>query len=218
MKPGDRLLQAEIVLPDKTVLVAAEALLIFVPLPGEDAEVLILSQPDDTRIPVRVLQGAEPGSKPGELGIVSVDSDASGHVVVRGTGAAGQKVRLYLDDEYRGQVSVGKDGRWALTLDAVLSASRHTLRVDRISADARQVEERVETTFEPPGALSEDGDRVVIVRPGNSLWTLARQVYGSGWRYTVLFDANRDQIRDPDLIYPGQKLRAPPSDEAGKDP
>ena len=42
-----------------------------------------------------------------------------------------------------------------------------------------------------------------IVR-GDNLWQISRRTYGDGKRYTVIYDANRDQIRDPDLIYPGQ--------------
>ncbi len=53
----------------------------------------------------------------------------------------------------------------------------------------------------------------VVVQPGNSLWRIARRSYGSGWDYTVIYEANREQIRNPDLIYPGQvfALPAPPT-------
>lgn len=39
---------------------------------------------------------------------------------------------------------------------------------------------------------------------GDNLWQISRRTYGNGQRYTVIYDANQDQIRDPDLIYPGQ--------------
>ena len=48
-----------------------------------------------------------------------------------------------------------------------------------------------------------------IIRSGDNLWTIARRVYGSGYRYTQIYGANRDQIRDPDLIYPGQVFELP---------
>ncbi|SEP07250.1 Nucleoid-associated protein YgaU, contains BON and LysM domains [Methylobacterium sp. ap11] len=47
-----------------------------------------------------------------------------------------------------------------------------------------------------------------IVR-GDSLWRISRRAYGEGDRYTVIYDANQDQIRDPDLIYPGQVFVLP---------
>ena len=49
----------------------------------------------------------------------------------------------------------------------------------------------------------------VVVQPGNSLWRLARRVYGQGLRFTVIYEANRAAIRDPDLIYPGQIFSVP---------
>lgn len=42
------------------------------------------------------------------------------------------------------------------------------------------------------------------VRRGDSLWRISRSTYGKGSRYPVIFGANRNQIRNPNLIYPGQ--------------
>ncbi|MCJ2053334.1 LysM peptidoglycan-binding domain-containing protein [Methylobacterium sp. J-070] len=39
---------------------------------------------------------------------------------------------------------------------------------------------------------------------GDNLWRISQRTYGRGERYTVIYDANQSQIRDPDLIYPGQ--------------
>ena len=50
---------------------------------------------------------------------------------------------------------------------------------------------------------------VAFVQPGNSLWRIARRTLGQGLRYTVIYEANRDQIRDPNLIYPGQVFLIP---------
>jgi len=62
----------------------------------------------------------------------------------------------------------------------------------------------------------QDGDRVVtgraIIRSGDNLWTIARRVYGAGIRYTQIYQANAGQIRDPDLIYPGQVFDLPETD------
>ncbi len=53
----------------------------------------------------------------------------------------------------------------------------------------------------------------VIIQPGDNLWTIARHIYGRGIRYTIIYEANRDQIRDPDLIYPGQVFATPKAQE-----
>ncbi|MCS6757919.1 MAG: LysM peptidoglycan-binding domain-containing protein, partial [Candidatus Devosia euplotis] len=50
-----------------------------------------------------------------------------------------------------------------------------------------------------------------IIRRGDNLWTIARRVYGEGVKYPTLYQANTDQIRDPDRIYPGQVFNLPES-------
>ncbi|MGV7032616.1 LysM peptidoglycan-binding domain-containing protein [Methylobacterium symbioticum] len=52
------------------------------------------------------------------------------------------------------------------------------------------------------------------IERGNSLWQISRRAYGRGNRYTVIYDANQEQIRDPDLIYPGQ-IFVLPDDKTG---
>ena len=49
----------------------------------------------------------------------------------------------------------------------------------------------------------------VTVQPGFTLWGIAQERYGDGVLYVQVFEANRDKIRDPDLIYPGQVFSVP---------
>ncbi len=49
----------------------------------------------------------------------------------------------------------------------------------------------------------------IVIQPGNNLWRISRVIYGSGVNYTVIYEANKDFIRDPDLIYPGQIFKTP---------
>ena len=48
-----------------------------------------------------------------------------------------------------------------------------------------------------------------VVSRGDSLWRISRITYGDGARYALLYRANRDRIRHPNLIYPGQTLVLP---------
>lgn len=52
------------------------------------------------------------------------------------------------------------------------------------------------------------------VKKGDNLWKIAEKAYGKGKgpKYTVIFEANKPMLKDPDLIYPGQMLRIPPLD------
>lgn len=48
-----------------------------------------------------------------------------------------------------------------------------------------------------------------IVSRGDNLWRISQRIYGEGVRYTVIYGANQDQIRNPNLIYPGQVFVLP---------
>ena len=63
-----------------------------------------------------------------------------------------------------------------------------------------------EPAAEAPAAPAQ---RTYTVAPGDSLSAIAERVYGSASAWPQIFEANRDQIANPDLIYPGQTLRLP---------
>jgi nucleoid-associated protein YgaU len=48
-----------------------------------------------------------------------------------------------------------------------------------------------------------------VISPGDSLWRISRITYGDGARYVIVYRANQDKIRDPNLIHPGQILVLP---------
>jgi len=66
------------------------------------------------------------------------------------------------------------------------------------------------TEADSPARPGEPARRqAIVVRRGDTLWHIAEQVYGSGVRYTQIFRSNRDQIRNPHRIYPGQRFDLP---------
>jgi nucleoid-associated protein YgaU len=56
-----------------------------------------------------------------------------------------------------------------------------------------------------------DQDRSYTVQSGDSLSKIAKHVYGDANKWHAIFDANRDKIKNPDLIHPGQVLTLPPN-------
>lgn len=56
----------------------------------------------------------------------------------------------------------------------------------------------------PPSVAVIPEIRTTTIVQGDNLWRISRKVYGQGIRYTWIYDANTDQIRNPNLIYPGQ--------------
>ena len=61
----------------------------------------------------------------------------------------------------------------------------------------------------PPPPPNPPPPRTHLVVRGDTLWAIARHFYGSGAAWPRIFDANRNQIRDPHWIYPGQKFVIP---------
>jgi len=72
-------------------------------------------------------------------------------------------------------------------------------------------EEIVEYTQESIQETIEQAPEVSYyeIQKGDSLWKIAAKFYGDGTKHTQLFEENREVIRDPDKIFPGQKIRIP---------
>lgn len=149
------------------------------------------------------------------LRIETIDIQEDGGVIISGAAEADQDVRLYLDNVFTADVKANADGRWVLALDALEATTGEDilLRVDQVITDG-QVTLRIEQRFDPQtGEKFGRLERAVEVQPGNNLWAIARKIYGSGWRYAFIFQANAAQIRDPNLIYPGQVFALPAAQE-----
>lgn len=144
------------------------------------------------------------------LSLETVDYGDGGVPVFSGRSLPRVDVRLYLDGKFIGSVRANDSGRWLVPLSTgELGSESHMIRLDQIIGDG-QVQLRVEQPFDvgqPIDPAKASGG--VFVKPGNTLWQIARQLYGSGVRYTLIFRENSEQIRDPDLIYPGQIFKLP---------
>ena len=62
---------------------------------------------------------------------------------------------------------------------------------------------------EPAPAVNPKSNGTHVVQSGDTLWAIAKKYYGNGNQYTKIFNANKDKIKNPNLIYPGQKLVIP---------
>ena len=56
-----------------------------------------------------------------------------------------------------------------------------------------------------------DQQRTITVQPGDSLSKIAKREYGDADKWHAIYEANRDKIKNPDLIHPGQVLTLPPN-------
>ncbi|SFI68568.1 LysM peptidoglycan-binding domain-containing protein [Albimonas pacifica] len=184
--------------------------------PGAAAEATVADAPDAPPVLLRTSStGGVSVLDPAALGPasgVTLDAltyTARGEVHLAGRGTAGRTARIYADDRAQADAPIDGQGTWTATLASLTEPGRYTLRVDEID-DAGRVASRIESPFlrEPPEALAALPDQVVV-QPGHSLWAIAHARYGSGTRYALIYGANRERIRDPDLIYPGQVFDLP---------
>ena len=72
--------------------------------------------------------------------------------------------------------------------------------------DFSNVQSGSSSTAPSPGGSTA---QTYVVKKGDSLSKIAKHAYGNANEWRKIFEANRDQIEDPDLIQPGQKLKIP---------
>ncbi len=152
----------------------------------------------------------------GNIALDTITYSDAGDVRLAGRAQTeGASVQVYLDNRSVGKLLVDDQGRWRGDIDDI-DTGIYTLRVDELN-QAGEVISRVETPFkrESPEALARatenyDGPiKEVTVQEGATLWAIARERYGDPTLYLRVVEANRDTIRDPDLIYPGQVFNLP---------
>ena len=66
-----------------------------------------------------------------------------------------------------------------------------------------------ELELETGDAADEEAIVFYTIKKGDTLWAIATKHLGNGARYPEIFEANKEVIKDPDLIYPGQQIRIP---------
>lgn len=143
------------------------------------------------------------------LSLDTVDYDDKGNLILSGRAAPNAPLRAYLDNKEIGGTVADGQGAWRLQPTERVAPGKATLRIDHLGPDGK-VLARIEIPFSraEPSAIQLAAGQVVV-QPGNSLWRIARALYGEGLQYTVIYQANREQIRDADLIYPGQIFAVP---------
>ena len=161
--------------------------------------------------------------QPGGVSVDSVDYDDKGNLALSGTAKPGSTVEPKIAGGESGSESLGKaradeKGEWRLRVERDIAPGRYDLTVEERSPEGAP-RSRIRLPFERADPITDfpPGD-IVVVQPGNSLWRIARRVYGQGIRYTVIYAANQAQIGNPDLIFPGQIFSVPQEDRTARAP
>ena len=152
-----------------------------------------------------------------ELALDSIAYDPLGNVTVGGRSNPSGLVRFYINNEAVSATKTNEAGYWEADLSDIIPGT-YTLRIDELSLKG-DVISRLESPFKREDreklanliapSTSPVRINIVTVQPGNTLWAIARKRYGDGLLYVQVFEANRDKIKNPDLIYPGQLFDLP---------
>ncbi len=173
---------------------------------------VIIGGPDG----LRVVQGSAPGpAVQTSVRLDAISYNAEGAVILSGRGPAAADIQIYINNQPIELGEIGPGGDWSVQLPDV-DPGTYTLAVAEITADGTTAS-RVETPFlrEDPERIAQAptaagaGIDVITVQPGFTLWGMAENTFGSGILYVQIFEENRDQIRDPHWIFPGQIFRMP---------
>lgn len=204
--------EGETIRSDQTVV-------IYVPQRAGDQPLVLKTTPGGASVVLQEPRAVDPALGP--LALETIDYDDSGAVIFSGRAEPGRMIEVYIRDERGGasaplgRTTTDAQGRWSLSqTDPPIPPGRYRLTIVQLDEKGKPAF-AIEVPFER--ARPEDiqiADGKVVVQPGNNLWRIARRAYGRGAQYTVIYEANADQIRDPDLIYPGQVLTVPEGEAA----
>lgn len=166
--------------------------------------------PGDGNAPARILQRPASAVDTQKLALDSAEYGGKDRLLLSGHADPGARLNVYAGDRLLGTATADGAGEWSLASPYRQPASAVELRLDQLAADG-SVARRIAAPFNLPAGMAITGGDTYVVQRGNSLWLIARRIYGRGIRYTAIYHANRDQIRDPDRIYPGQQFKVPKS-------
>ncbi len=211
--------------------------------PAKTSEPKVAETPAVSEKPAEPSKVAEaPAAKPPappkptpEVVVSAVEADTAGMLFIAGTAATGEPVRVYLGDEVLGEAKPSPSGTWLVEVHRELVPGNYEVRADQIADSSGKVIARAEVPFEREvvvaslkatgstgaGATAQVSGKApkvetIIIKRGDNLWRIARDAWGKGIRWSTVYQANKDQIRNPHWIYPGQVFVMPTTPDVAK--
>jgi len=204
--------------------------------PTMAAAVPVNPKAEPSALGIRTLATPAPASG-ARVAIQSVEADAPSGLMAKGSAQPNTTLRLYLNQADVAEAKTQSDGRWSLTIKGGMSPGNYVIQADEINPSGATVVASANTPFDypdmpappplqaasspagaEPSAASSPADPVIQsvqtkrVVTGHTLWALSKSYYGDPTRYPTIVEANRAQIHNPNVIYPGQVFVVPKSD------
>jgi nucleoid-associated protein YgaU len=228
---------------------------VAVSVPAQEAKAGASPGPPEAKTALAAATPTNPNGEPSALGmrtlatpapasgarvaIQSVEAEAPGGLVAKGSAEPNTALRLYLNQADVAEAKTQADGRWSLTIKGGMTPGGYVIQADEINPSGATVVASANTPFEYPdmpaappaqaaatapampaqsSSAPSTADPVVVsvqtkrVATGHTLWALSKSYYGDPTHYPVIYEANRAQIHNPNVIYPGQVFVVPKSD------
>lgn len=181
---------------------SADNVFIYISDAGSENSVSLLM----TKNGSRVLQ-APSVLRDGDLTVSKVDYMSNGRMVVTGDGLPRMRVSVALNDDVLGMAKVSDYKHFGLGADVgeLTPGNEYTLHIRMHDGDGNVIA-NVDHKFVMP-QMTGDDDTYYTVRRGDCLWIIARNFMRRGILFSMI--AARNNIENPDLIYPKQKLNIP---------
>jgi nucleoid-associated protein YgaU len=112
---------------------------------------------------------------------------------------------VYLDS-YTAKAA-GGNGDYEYTISFIEAKPIEVYTVNELNIKPKAQTNKVSTTTRPPAAKA--AAKTYTVKSGDSLWKIAQLTLGKGGRYMEIYNLNKDKIKNPSVIYPGQVLMLP---------
>ncbi len=147
------------------------------------------------------------------IDMIKIDEDNN---FFAGRGENDLIVQLFVDDKLIADTIIF-EGRWQINLDEnILIKPNQKVRFDFLKSKEQGVFATVDVDFfednqdvESNVERQPNSSNQIVVKKGDTLWDLSKHLYGNGYRYKLIFEANRGKINDSHWIYPGQILELP---------
>lgn len=181
---------------------SADKVFVFVSDAGAENSVSLLMTRDGS-----TLLQAPTMLRDGDLSVSKIDYLDSGRIVVSGDALPRLRVSLSLNDKYLGFARVSDHHHFGLGADVgtLETGKEYSLVIRLHDGDGRTVSS-VKHDFVMP-EMTGDDDTFYTVRRGDCLWIIARNFLRRGILFSII--AERNNIDNPDLIYPKQLLQIP---------
>ncbi len=198
LKPGNYVIS--LIDSDKNIK-SADSVFVYISEQGYRNSVSLLM----TKNGSKVMQA--PVLMDGDLIVSKIDYMDNGRMVVTGKALPRLRVSLTLNDEYIGFARVSDYKNFGLGADVgkLESGKEYKLNIRLHDGEGTTIA-NVEHSFVMP-EMTGDDDTFYTVRRGDCLWIIARNFLRRGILFTMI--AERNNIKNPDLIFPEQNLQIP---------